>query len=667
MAKKTPTSIRKTAPVVSVSNATPQNIGINIPSFWKQNLYPALILAGIAVVLYIYSIKFDYVLDDQIVITNNRFVKTGTAGISDIMGKETFVGYFGEQRDLVAGSRYRPLSLVLFALETQWFGQKTLNEKGQTLQDEKRRLLYTPNSVAHHFFNVFWYMLSGLLLFRVLSLLFPTERKNNDDDIKEKTTNQWWFSLPFIATLLFVAHPTHSEAVANVKGRDEIMTFIGVFAALYYVLRYADSNKQIYLLLSGVVFFLGLLSKENAITFLAIIPMTLYFFRNATIQKMLVATVPAFIATIIYLLMRYKAIGYVFSSGKEITDIMNNPFYGMSANERFSTIFYTLGQYIKLLFFPHPLTHDYYPYQIPILNFGDIRAIWGLALNVVIAALGLWGLRKKAVWAYGILFYFITLSIVSNIPVSVGTFMNERFIYLPSVGFCIALSYFLLEILPALFPNIDKNLGNKMALGIAGIFAVGFFAKTLERVPAWENTLSLNQAAIQISTNSARANLFMSTALFEKGKPETDDAKRKALMYEASPYVDKAVQILPSYGSAWHMKSGIDAEIFRYDKDIDKLLNSFELALPYRDKLTITDAKNKDVFIDQYVRYLNGKPEYKDKMLAFYRKIAYPLFGEQQKDYTNALRYINYGLSLDPNDAQLKADLAKVQAMQQGK
>ncbi len=656
MAKKITTSTRSTTNAPKTASIAPTQTTEPTLGFWKQNGKAALILAALALILYIYTLKFEYVLDDQIVITNNRFVKTGTAGVSDILGKETFVGYFGEQRDLVAGSRYRPLSLVAFALETQWFGQKSTNEKGQTLQDEKRRLLYVPNSVANHLGNVLWYMLSGLLLFRVLSLLFPKEK--NEADENGTDASQWWMSLPFLATLLFIAHPTHSEAVANVKGRDEIMTFVGVFVALYYVLRHADTNKTIYLWWSGIAFFLGLLSKENAITFLAIIPMTLYFFRNADLRKMATATLPAFIATLLYLLLRYKAIGYVFSSGKEITDIMNNPFYGMSLGERLATISYTLLLYIKLLFFPHPLTHDYYPYQIPILNFGDFRAIAGLLLNAALAALGLWGVRQKAVWAYSILFYFITLSIVSNIPVSVGTFMNERFVYLSSVGFCIAIAYFLLEMLPQLLPN--KKIGAQLGLAIAGIFALGLLIKTLDRVPAWENTLSLNRAAIQTSTNSARANLFMGTALFEKGKPETDDNKRKALMYEAAPYVDKAVQILPSYGSAWHMKTGVDAEIFRYDNDLDKLLNSFEQALPHREKLTITDVKTNDVFIDQYVRYLNGKPEYKEKMLAFYRKIGYPLFAVTKKDYTNALRYINYGLSIAPNDPQLKEDLAKI-------
>ena len=57
---------------------------------------------------------------------------------------------------------------------------------------------------------------------------------------------------------------------------------------------------------------------------------------------------------------------------------MNNPFLKIEGNqwvpfsgaEKMATIFYTLGYYIKLLLVPHPLTHDYYPRHIDIMNWG---------------------------------------------------------------------------------------------------------------------------------------------------------------------------------------------------------------------------------------------------------------------------------------------------------
>ena len=59
------------------------------------------------------SITYDFVLDDQIVITSNDFTKKGVKGIADIFANDSFTGYFGEQKDLVAGSRYRPLSIAI--------------------------------------------------------------------------------------------------------------------------------------------------------------------------------------------------------------------------------------------------------------------------------------------------------------------------------------------------------------------------------------------------------------------------------------------------------------------------------------------------------------------------------------------------------------------------
>ena len=57
---------------------------------------------------------------------------------------------------------------------------------------------------------------------------------------------------------------------------------------------------------------------------------------------------------------------------KEIQEnLLNNPFIYSTKAEEIATVFFTWLLYFKLLIFPHPLTHDYYPKQIPILNFSD--------------------------------------------------------------------------------------------------------------------------------------------------------------------------------------------------------------------------------------------------------------------------------------------------------
>ncbi len=582
------------------------------PNFWRNNWLPAVLLFALAIALYFQSINFTYVLDDQIVFTKNEYVKKGFAGIGDIMGKETFQGYFGEQKNLIEGGRYRPLSLVTFAIEHQFFGL---------------------NSRVSHFINILLYALTALLLYRVLCMILPAR-------------NQWFFSIAFIATLLYVAHPIHTEVVANVKGRDEILTLMGALATMYFSLRYIATEKIYHIILSCIFFFLGLLAKENALTFLAVIPATAYCFTNASWKKILMITAPLLVVAILYIVLRLEVIGFLLSRGKPVTDLMNNPFVEMNVSEKFATIFFTLGRYVKLLFFPHPLTHDYYPYQIPIMQWTDWQSILSLLGYIAMGVYAVYGLLKKHLVAYGIFFYLATLSIVSNVPFTVGTFMNERFVYVSSIGFCLILAYWLCKVLPEKMGKTGQMIG----MGIAGIFLAGYIVKTVLRVPAWENALSLNKAAIKYSSESARANCFMGTALFEEYRdPNIDPKLKEELLEQITFHLNKSLSIYPRYGSALIMQSGIVAEHYKKDRDLDKLLDNFYKLL---------EKKRNLPFIEEYMDYLIDRAD-ADKLAAFCYKTGYELFGRKVRDGNYAIKYLNYGLKAAPNNARLNYGIGK--------
>jgi protein O-mannosyl-transferase len=627
------------------------------PSFWQTNRYVAILFTILGFVLYSYSLKCEYVLDDQIVYTDNKFTQKGFAGIGDLLKKETFVGYFGEQKDLVTGARYRPLSLITFAIEHHFFkepvfvdkieGSKVVNVRKKNKHGEDLSL--APAAVGH-FNNILLYVLSTLLLFRVLCMLFP----NTDE-------KPWYYTLPFLASFLFLLHPIHTEAIANIKGRDEILAFIGSFATLYYILKWKDSERTMDLFFAAGSFFLGLLAKENALTFLFVIPVTLYFFTDMEVRRLKTPIILLTATFLFYFLIRFSVIGYILSNGKEITDVMNNPFYGMSTGERTATVFYTLLLYIKLLFVPIELTHDYYPYQIPIMNWGKWQSLFSLGLHIAMGLFALWGFRTKNFYAYCIAFYIATLSIVSNVPFSVGTFMNERFVYLSSVAICMLLAYIFTKVLPK-YINLDLKGVNIVGAVIVAAIGLGFAVKTLTRVPVWKNALSLNSAAIVVSPNSARANLFMGTALFNEAKQKMpEDSTRKELMYRGQTYVQKAVRIVPNYNSAIHMLSGLDAEIYQYDKNLDVLLTNFEKYMPYRDRLTVENPQTGSIFMDLFLEYLNT-PQNAPRLVTFYRNII-PIFLEQKKDYKNAMRYLKYALSLAPQDPEFNEQMTKVQSL----
>ena len=93
--------------------------------------------------------------------------------------------------------------------------------------------------------------------------------------------------------------------------------------------------------MSAVSLFLGILAKENTITFLVIVPLTVAVFTKVPTSRSIAAGVPLFIATLLFILVRYKALGYMLNHGQVNTDIMNDPFLEMTGSERLATIFLT--------------------------------------------------------------------------------------------------------------------------------------------------------------------------------------------------------------------------------------------------------------------------------------------------------------------------------------
>lgn len=489
------------------------------PFFLSATRWIPHTIFGLAFLLYANTLTHQYALDDAIVLTENQYTTQGLAGIADIFTHDTFTGFFGEEKQLVAGGRYRPLSLVTFALEWQLFGR---------------------NPFISHLLNVLLFGLTGVVLYRVLCALFPQDAP-------------WRVWLTAGTALLFVAHPIHTEAVANIKGRDELLALLASLTALLWTLRYWHTRRLTFVVGSAAIFFLGLLSKENTITFLAVVPVALWLFTDAPLKSVLGLTAPYLVASGVFLWIRSTVLGPGASIGQEAQELMNNPFVGLNAQERYGTIFYSLGKYWQLLVWPHPLTHDYYPRQIPILALSDARALASLVGHVGLAAYGAWGLLRARVsrsqegslgrvLAFCAVYYLATLSIVSNVPFSVGTHLSERFVYMPSVGFSMAV----MTLLWLLLHRRGRVLN---VLYLAMI--VGYALLTVQRNPAWKDNYTLFSTDIRTSSQSAKLNNAMGGITIERAIDPQNAGQKAALLDEAIGYLNKAVELHPQYANAY--------------------------------------------------------------------------------------------------------------------
>lgn len=621
-----------------------------------QMAMPFVVLFLLAILLYGNTIPNGYALDDSIVITDNQYTKKGVAGLGKIFTTDAFEGFFGAKKDLVEGGRYRPLSMATFALE--W----SISKKNPQLS---------------HMGNVVLYGLLGVLLFAFLRMLFP-----------EKDPRKWWLGIPFIVTLLFMAHPIHTEVVANIKGRDEIMAMLGLVGAMIAAFKYLEKKSIWWLLLAFGSFFLGLLSKETPLPFVLILPMTLLVFRpQSKVADFLVASAPIVLATGLYLILRISVVGLGGASDtQQGTEILNDPFIGASAADRTATVLLTWGMYLFKLVLPINLSHDYYFNQIPITTFGDPLVLLSLTVNVVLLALGIRLLLKRNPVGYGILFYFISFSITSNLVISIGTTMGERFVFVPSLGFLLALVLALRSLDSYLKAGEHKPLFY-ISVGIAALFTL----KTVTRNPVWKDNYTLFTTDAETSPNSAKVQTAAGGVMIEKSEETktTPDEKRR-LLQDAITHLQRAVKIYPQHGNAWllmgnaqHKLDDFAGSLASYDKCIHerpllwdayknaavtaRKIKRFDLAASYYSremKVKAAQTPRIDVNADFWFDYANNYEEWgghADSAIWAYTKAVEldpkmakalgqigRVYGMQLNNLDQAINYGEQAVKIDP-------------------
>lgn len=586
MAKK-----KKTTPSSKPKTTTTQ--------WFQQTKNLTIALFVLSFLIYANTFKHDFAQDDAIVITENMFTTKGFEGIPGLFKYDTFFGFFKVEgkAKLVSGGRYRPLTPAMFAVEYAIFGH---------------------NPQAMHVLNALWYAITVVVLYLLLLALFQARIKW-DKELKNNVV--YW--LPLLAAFIFAVHPLHTEAVANIKGRDEVITLLGSLAALLLLVKAQASKKDILLIPAAILFFLGLLAKENAITFLAVAPLALYYFTNEPIAKILKYTAPLFVAAVVFLAIRGSILGWDF--GSPSGELMNNPFLKLengrwvhlSFAEKLPTITYTLGKYVQLLFAPYPLTHDYYPRQVELLSWSNIQVLLSLVLYIAMLFVAIKSLKQKSIDGFAIWFFLLTLSIVSNIVFPVGTNMSERFLFMPSVGFAIWLAFMAYRFLP-------KWNTRSMALGVVGLI---FAVITIGRNPAWANNYSLFQTDIHNSPNSAKLRNAMAGELSVQYSklPKEQQANNQSMLTEALGHINEAIRIHPTYKQAYFIKGNILNNLQRYEESIK--------AYEYAQKL---DPDYEDAFENMMITYRDAGKYY----------------GEQKGDLATALRYLEQAYKALPDDYQ---------------
>jgi len=370
-----------------------------------------------------------------------------------------------------------------------------------------------------------WYHIVSVLLYVItILLLFSTLRKLLSDHSP---------IVAFVASLMFAAHPTHTEVVANIKSQDELLCFIFVLLAVQFILKSIQNPSPASVVFSCACFFLALLAKEGALVFLGAIPLMLYFFRDMELKAIVRTMVPLVVVSVLWFALHQWVI-HGNSPPTHAYNLDDNSLVGARTFfEREATACYMMGRYLLLLIFPHPLSYDYSYNENPLISFRSAKAIVPFIIYAALAFIAIRELKKKSFVSFGILFFLITISMTSNLIVLIGATMADRFLYVPSLGFCIILTYFWIRFLDVPGGKTDSlKFTNPKFLPVYVLLAL-YSYKTYTRNTDWHDNLSLFMTDVRSSAGSARAHYNAGTEMLDRfvlpNRDRNADARKSAL------------------------------------------------------------------------------------------------------------------------------------------
>jgi protein O-mannosyl-transferase len=329
------------------------------------------------------------------------------------------------------------------------------------------------------------------------------------------------FEVAFAAALLFAVHPIHSEAVAAVVGRSELLAAGFVFAAWLAHLRGRT-------LAASACFLLALLSKESAIVFPALVALG-----DVALRRKLRLSGYAWYAAALalFLLASWHAVG---APDPGQGSFLDNPLRELSAWSRVPAALGVALRYLALHLFPATLSADYSFEAIPVASSAGAR-IAVAAVAAALLAAWLWSFRRdRRVFLAGSL-YVVGFAVTSNVAFPIGTIMGERLAYLPSAGFCL-LAAILLERVAL------RREGAAMAILVAVAVALG--VRTAVRDRDWQDNLTLFTAAVRAYPSNAKARHNLGVELLDRG----DLAGARAELEEAYRIHPEYPDLLASLG-----------------------------------------------------------------------------------------------------------------------
>jgi len=513
-------------------------------------LLPCLLYAG--------TLRGSFLWDDEILVVDNANVRA----VSNIPRFFT-LGYW--MKDYPGNSAlYRPLRSATFALDYALWG---LNPKG------------------FHATNLLLYILSVLMAYFLVWELFKDKR------------------LALMTALLFAAHPIHTEAVAWIKNRAEVLCFIFYTASFAgFIKARGNEGRSWAIPASLLAFLLALGSKEMAVTLPVMLAAYVWFLappdERADRAKRLA---PYALITTVYLAVKFGIVGV------ERPEHYANAF-AIGFYPTVLSVFKTVGGYLWLLVVPVRLCAEHAFIAPRSMSPG---VVFGAAALAGVAALVL-SLKKRPGERFSLAWMLAAMLPAANIAFLYSRPFAEQRLFLPSLGFCLLLALL-----------ISRAPSQAVSGGLLVAVLMLYSTKTLQRNLEWADPVSLWRTTAAQSPTAWRARSNLGEVL-----------RREGLLGEARKEYEISLKLNPAWA-----KGHVNLGTIYYDQgDFGKAAASFKEAISLDENLVSAHNNLGNAYskigesvsaVSAYERALELQPGLSDTRMALIK--AYGKLGMLEK------------------------------------
>lgn len=385
------------------------------------------------------------------------------------------------------------------------------------------------NPFGYHLVNNMIHAINAILVFFFIRLTLETPFFKKRD-IVPRLSN---FHLPFFSALFFATHPIQTQAVTYIAQRSTSMATMFYLLSLISYAKWRSQTlkkpvalKHMHLYILSIIFAaFAMKTKEIAFTLPAVAILYEFLFfskapadtRNShSVLRRLLFLIPL-ILTMLIIPLSFLNLNAPAESLAQDLDLRSRETTAISRETYLFTEFRVIMTYLKLLFFPvgqsidhtYALFYSFFEYPV-LLSFTFLFLLFCSSIYLICYS----GLSRTSLFnrtsrliAFGILWFFVTLSVESSI-IPIRDVMVEHRLYLPSIGIVVAFLAFTNYLVE------NKNLRTGLLIALIAILSIN----TYSRNNIWKNPESLWSDVLAKAPDNARAHNNLGVVFKDRGE-----------------------------------------------------------------------------------------------------------------------------------------------------